>query len=328
MWRLRQYRETFYERFWTKLARYAGSGSLTQQNAHGVLVMATKFSANSLIRLQAQMFGMDMSALARTEKPEAKIKAPANVQMQTTVRMQPKAGQGSDWKGWFEGQFKVTVPGAYQIDLPVPGTADVLSRKFTVKESNPELDNTTPDFERMRQVASDSGDVFSRVKDDARERIKAELERTNRIQAPAQNVSENELKLYFDLKAAEVIPDCMITNIKTQRSRGAVKDLWDLGPSADAAWIVLQWAGGVLGVLAAALIIRVLWRWSRSRSARAAVFSLIVVGLGLIATFGSLIALYQWWPGEGQALPVSFVLLGIVTLLSIEWLTRKLLRLA
>jgi hypothetical protein len=328
MWRLRQYRETFYERFWTKLARYAGSGSLTQQNAHGVLVMATKFSANSLIRLQAQMFGMDMSPLARTEKPEAKIKPPANVQMQTGVRMQPKAGQGTDWKGWFEGQFKVTAPGAYQIDLPVPGTADVLSRKFTVKESNPELDNTAPDFERMRQLASDAGDVFSRVKDDARERIKAELERTNRIQAPAQNVPENELKLYLDLKAAEVIPDCMITNIKTQRSRGAVKDLWDLGPSADAAWIVLQWAGGVLGVLAAALIIRILWRWSRSRSARAAVFSLIVVGLGLIATFGSLIALYQWWPGEGQALPVSFVLLGIVTLLSIEWLTRKLLRLA
>ena len=59
-----------------------------------------------------------------------------------------------------------------------------------------------------------------------------------------------------------------------------------------------------------------------------AVFSLIVVGLGLVATMGSLIVLHQWWPGEDQALPVSFVLLGIVSLLSIEWLTRKLLRLA
>jgi hypothetical protein len=58
------------------------------------------------------------------------------------------------------------------------------------------------------------------------------------------------------------------------------------------------------------------------------VFSLVVVGLGLVATAGSLLALDQWWPGEGQPLPVSFVLLGIVSLLSIEWLTRKLLRLA
>ena len=241
------------------------------------------------------------------------------------MRLQAKPAQGEEWKGWFDGQFKVTAPGAYQIDLPVPGTSDVLSRKFTVKESNPELDNTAPDFERMRQVASDAGDVFSRVKEDVRERIKAELERTNRV---AKNVPENELKLYFDLKAAEAIPDCMITNIKTQRSRGAVKDLWDLGPSADAAWIGLQWAAGVLGLLAAVLVVRVLLRWSRSRSARVAVFSLVVVGLGLVATVGSLIVLHQWWPGEDQALPVSFVLLGIVSLLSIEWLTRKLLRLA
>src|SRR5437660_8300106 len=187
--------------------------------------------------------------------------------MQTSVRLQAKPGQGDEWKGYFEGQFKVTAPGAYQIDLPVPGTSDVLSRKFTVKESNPELDNTAPDFERMRQVASDAGDVFSRVKDDVRERIKAELTRTN------QNAPENELKLYFDLKAAESIPDCMVTNIKTQRSRGAVKDLWDLGPSADAAWIGLQWIAGVLGLLAAVLIVRVLLRWSRARSARVAVFS-------------------------------------------------------
>jgi len=322
LWRLRQYREMFYERFWTKLARYAGSGSLTQQNAHGVIVMADKFSANGLVRLQAQLFGLDMSPLARTERPEAKIKPPSNVQMQTAIRLQPKPGQGDEWKGYFEGQFKVTAPGVYQIDLPVPGTSDVLSRKFTVKESNPELDNTAPDFERMRQVASDAGDVFGRVRDDVAERIKGELMRTN------QNVPENELKLYFDLKGAESIPDCMITDVKIQRSRGAVRDLWDLGPTADLAWLGLQWILGVLGVLALALMIRIAWRWSRSRSARAAVFSLAVVGLGVVATVGSLIALYQWWPGAGEALPVSYVLLLVVTLLSVEWLTRKLLRLA
>jgi hypothetical protein len=327
LWRLRQYREMFYERLWTKLARYAGSGSLTQQNAHGVIVMADKFSANSLIRLQAQMFGMDMLPLTRSEKPEAKIKAPSNAPTQPAVRLQPKPGLGTDWNGWFEGQFKVTAPGSYQIDLPVPGTADVLSRKFTVKESNPELDDTAPDFERMRQVASEAGDVLSRVKDDARERIKSELDRTNRISTPAQNQQE-ELKLYFDLKAAEVIPDCMITNVKTQRSRGAVKDLWDLGPTADAAWVFLQWAAGVLGVAAAALAIVVVVRLSRRKSVRLATFSLVVVGLALAGVVGSLISLNHWWPGAGVNLPVSFVLLGVVTLLSVEWLTRKLLRLA
>ncbi len=327
IWRLRQYREMYYERFWTKLARYAGAGSLTQQNAHGVLVMSDKFSADSLVRFQAQMFGLDMLPLARGEKPEAKIKAPAGVQMQPTVRLQPKPGQGTDWKGYFEGQFKVTAPGLYQIDLPVPGTSDVLSRKFTVKESNPELDNTAPDFERMRQVASEAGDVFSRVKDDVRERIKSELERTNHSN-PGQIVPENELKLYFDLKGAEVIPDCMVTNIKTQRSRGAVKDLWDLGPTADAAWVFLQWAIGLLGIVAVVLAAVVAVRLSQRKTVRLVMFSLVVVGIALLAVIGSLVSLQHWWPGAGQPLPVSFVLLGVVTLLSIEWLTRKLLRLA
>jgi hypothetical protein len=295
IWRLRQFREMYYERFWTKLARYVGAGSLNQQSSHGVIVISEKVPADSLVRVQAQMFGMDMLPLARSEKPEAKIKAPANVQMQTAVRMQPKPGLGTDWTGWFEGQFKVIAPGTYQIELPVPGTSDVLSRKFLVKETNPELDNTAPDFERMRQVASEAGDVFSRVKDDVRERIKPELERTNR-----QNLPENELKLYFDLKAAELIPDCMVTNIKTQRSRGA----------------------------AVALAVLVLVRLGLRKSVRLAVFCLVVVGLGLAAVIGSLISLDHWWPGPGEALPVSFVLLGVVTFLSIEWLTRKLLRLA
>jgi hypothetical protein len=328
LWRLRQYREAYYERFWTKLARYAGSGSLTQENAHGVIVMADKFSANNLVRLQAQLFGIDMLPLARTTQPEAQIKAPSNVQMQPSVKLQPKPGLGADWNGWFEGQFKVTAPGSYQIDLPVPGTSEVLRRKFIVKESNPELDNTAPDFDRMRQVASEAGDVFSRVTDEVHERIKSELERTNRVLAPGQNLPENELKLYFDLKGAEMIPDCMVTNIKTQRSRGAVKDLWDLGPRADAAWVFLQWAAGVLGVVAVALAVVVAVRLSRRKSVRLAVFSLVVVGLGLVGVAGSILSLNHWWPGDDQALPVSFVLLAVVTLLSIEWLTRKLLRLA
>jgi uncharacterized membrane protein len=80
--------------------------------------------------------------------------------------------------------------------------------------------------------------------------------------------------------------------------------------------------------MAAALAVVVMVRLSRRKTVRLATFSLVVVGLGLIAVIASLMSLQHWWPGAGQALPVSFVLLGVVTLLSVEWLTRKLLRLA
>src|SRR5260370_41042267 len=158
IWRLRQYREAFHERFWTKLARYVGSGPRSQQNRHGVIVMAKTFTANNLVRLQAQMFGLDMMPLQRTEKPEAKVKLPTGTPI--VVKLQPKPGQGTDWNGWFDGQFKVTAPGNYEIDVPIPGTPDSLSQKLVVKESNPELDDTAPDFARLREVAGEAEDVL------------------------------------------------------------------------------------------------------------------------------------------------------------------------
>jgi hypothetical protein len=323
MWRLRQYREAFHERFWTKLARYAGSGTLSQQNRHGVIVMAKTFTANNLVRLQAQMFGLDMLPLARTEKPEAKVKPPMGEPI--VIKLQPKAGQSADWNGWFDGQFKVTTPGNYEIQVPIPGLPDILSQKFVVKESNPELDDTAPDFARLREVASEAEDVFSRIKDDARESVKAELERTNRINQAQQDA---ELKLYFDLKAAELIPDCMITNVKTQRSRGAVKDLWDAGIPADSAWVLLQGAIALLGLATLGLAIALPIQKARGKSLRLAVFSIIVAGLSLITAIGLFIWLSQWWPGDEAVIPVSVVLILVVALLSVEWLTRKLLRLA
>ena len=34
------------------------------------------------------------------------------------------------------------------------------TQKFTVKEANPELDNTRPDFDRMYRLASEADEVF------------------------------------------------------------------------------------------------------------------------------------------------------------------------
>ena len=43
--------------------------------------------------------------------------------------------------------------------------------------------------------------------------------------------SENKeaARFFFDLKSAHLIPKCMVTESKVQRSRGPVKDLWDQG---------------------------------------------------------------------------------------------------
>lgn len=271
MWRLRQVHESFHERFWTKLCRYVSSGSQSAGKNRGKILMSKTYTANNFIRIEARMFDRVMQPLARTEKPKATIKPPAGAPPVPPVDLLPKPTPGNEWEGWFAGRFLVTAPGSYEISLPVPGTSDTLTNKFTVKESNPELDNTKPDFPQLRQIASKLEEeetregrpmkfgVFHRLNnDDLRAKLKAELERTN-----AGMAKEGDLRLYFDLKGAALIPDCMNTEQRVQRSRGPVKDLWDQG-----------------------------------------------------IEFGD------------APLKLSYALLGIVFLLSAEWLTRKLLKLA
>src|SRR5262249_41070857 len=72
-WRLRNLREIYHERFWTKLARYAGSGTLTRLTNRGVLVMGREFTAGQLVRLEAQLFGRDLKELARNAVPRLRF---------------------------------------------------------------------------------------------------------------------------------------------------------------------------------------------------------------------------------------------------------------
>src|SRR5438876_9583981 len=102
--RLRQAHDVFHERFWTKLARYAGSGNLTRLSRRGVLVLGQEFTAGQFVRLEAQMFGRDFQPLSRTAVPKLKLTPPAGVTMPTNVDLQPKPTQGGPWNGWFQAR--------------------------------------------------------------------------------------------------------------------------------------------------------------------------------------------------------------------------------
>src|SRR5207248_743486 len=117
MWRLRMCREVFHERFWTKLARYAGSGNLTRLSRRGVLVLGQEFTAGQFVRLEAQLFGRDLQPLSRTAVPKLKLTPPTGVTMPANVDLQPKPTQGGAWNGWFQARFLVTAAGEYRIEL-------------------------------------------------------------------------------------------------------------------------------------------------------------------------------------------------------------------
>jgi len=142
----------------------------------------------------------------------------------------PKAVQASDSEGWFEGRYLARDPGIYTVSVPVPTTPEILTRKFSVKESNPEQDNTRPDPASLYALASDADLVFARIEPQLKTRVEQALERTNGPLRAASTGTQRPLRLYFDLKAADVIRFCMVTEKKTQKSRGPIEDIWDDGP--------------------------------------------------------------------------------------------------
>lgn len=261
IWRLRQYKESFHERFLIKLLRYAAVGSQTGGKLRGYIQpLPGDWPSNKPLRVRAQMDGKDMNPLPQSARPQAIIKSISDEKAKPmTVDLKPlPIAQGDKWNGFFDGPVQLPV-GQYGVEIAIPGTNDKIYQKYTIVDSNIEMDNTRPDFVELRRLASNSKDVLDRVPDDLRHTLETELERTNRAYTKE---GDRDLRLFFDLKSASLIPDCMTRKPLPQVSRGPVKDLWDFG--------------------------------------------------------------FEWF-----GLPkVSLALLVIVGLFSIEWLTRKLLKLA
>ena len=285
-WRLREYREAYHERFWTKMVRYAADKSKGPVTKPIRLEVATVVSANRYMEVEAKIEGGDGQPLVKTARPVITIQLPAGVpetDIKQPILMMPRPG-GRD--GWFSGRFLVKSPGVYEMTVTVPRQPGQESEssetaKFVVKEANPELDNTRPDFDRMYRMSSEAGDVMLRMNEGDRNELKRRLQRPKLEQAkegdtPDQvEIRDDKMRLYFGLENAGLIPTCMVPDVQKQVSRGKHRDWWDEG-----------------------------------------------------------VTLYEYPQPEDPNVPqkqpvkIAYVLLLVVGLLSVEWLTRKLLRLA
>ncbi len=278
LWRLRQYKEMFHERFWTKLIRYAGASNQGQSTKRITLYAGRTFKANRPIPIDAKIFGKEGKPLdAKAQAPQVTIKPPPGVnprEVPTDVVMKLKPGSTE----YYAASFQIRSPGTYDLEVLVPETKDVATQRFTVEPSNPELDNTRPDFDLMYRLASEADQVLPRMTEKNRQELRRSLVRSQGGEAagavkadkPGRESGDEKLRLYFDLDNAHLIPNCMISDKTISRSKGPVADwLWDDG------WVL-------------------------------------------------------WTPADTTKQPIklSYVLVIGVGLLSVEWLTRKLLRLA
>jgi hypothetical protein len=287
MWRLRLFREMYHERFWSKLLRYTAGGRLESKlTKRGDINMASKFTAGKLMQINVHLMTEEFKPVPDTTEVIAKITPPAGVTVGTdnTIRLAPNR-QG-DWAGLFDARLKLEIAGEYQISVPVPHSDARLTHTFTVKESNPELDDTRPNFALLWDLAGKVSELqcTDAQKDELKRKLETAIQRPDPDKkVPAESAArDQDRRLFFDLKTAPLIPDYLIERHDVQRNRGPIKDLWDEGPSV---------ATG--------------YNWVRK-----------TLGLGLPEL------------NKEADTRVGLALFAIVGLFSIEWLTRKLLKLA
>jgi hypothetical protein len=333
-WRLREAHESFLERFWTKLCRYAGSGNATRLTRRISLVMGKTFTANHYVNVDAQIFGRDLLPLPENTKdrPTLVVRPPAGTgERERTVELGPRPSQG-EWNGWFTARFLVRTAGEYNLDLKVPDTGDSVSNKFVVKESNPELDNTRPDFDALYWLASEATDVINRVDEQTQKQLKAALSanrpRLQQTEQPGRSESDTGRdvpRLYFTLQNAELIPSCMVTARKDVRSRGAVEDVWDKGRTVDLGLVNLVLLVANVLLVLATLVVAALTVVALTRGRGADMATYLLFTLVLLVALVPLQIILRYL---NQPVLFSVVLIVVVGLLAVEWLSRKLLRLA
>jgi hypothetical protein len=74
VWRFRQYKDVYFERFWVKMTRFLASGSRKKQDRRGRILMAKDFSSGDNLRATVQLLGPDLKGIPAKSEPVAVIK--------------------------------------------------------------------------------------------------------------------------------------------------------------------------------------------------------------------------------------------------------------
>ena len=69
IWRFRQYKDAYFERFWVKMCRFLSSGNRKKQNRRGRILMAKEFQSGEPLRMTPQLLDAQLKGLRTAPGP-------------------------------------------------------------------------------------------------------------------------------------------------------------------------------------------------------------------------------------------------------------------
>lgn len=228
-YRLRAANPDYFDRFWLKLTRYL-SAKREAKAARGRILANKEFTSGGPIRMQARILQPSGDAYPENAlNPKFKVtQYNANgdqLKILGPFEMKPRKG-GEKFEGYYTGQVTADAKQfphgeyRYKATIEVPDSpGDTLDAEFLVRKSDPELDETRPDFAALERMAGTVEEIKGKLNDPAK------LQKLM-----GQNTDPGKAKLSMKLSETDriaVIPDCMDKKFNKQRNLGGIDDLWD-----------------------------------------------------------------------------------------------------
>ena len=170
MWRLRSVSEEYYDRFWTKAIREVGQGRLKRGARRAMLLPEReRYYLGQTVRVRARVLDPQYKPVEREAvalevfDPSGKPMVPARQLLRDRNR-----------PGEFVGDFRVTQPGKYRLQLPVPESSDVELKDVTVRIPDLEKDHPEQNARLLTDLVRDTGGQYLQL-DEAQRAIPALL---------------------------------------------------------------------------------------------------------------------------------------------------------
>lgn len=171
LWRLRAVSDEDYDRFWIKSVREITQGRSKRGTKRGVLLPeARKLFIGQTARIRARLLDAQFQPLKLPELA-LEVRDPTG----KTLVPSPRLVRDEARPGEYAADFRVSLPGAYRLELAIPESRDVIQDEFSVALPKLEDQDVRQNVALLKDLVRDTGGDYVPLDPGAADRIAALL---------------------------------------------------------------------------------------------------------------------------------------------------------
>ncbi|MGD9854008.1 MAG: hypothetical protein AB7U20_03570 [Planctomycetaceae bacterium] len=156
IWRLRSLDEAYTERFWVNLTRMAAEGRSKRGLQRAMIVLdGREYGVGQTVPVRARVLSSSFEPL-ETQTLSINVFDPRS----RPLIPAPVLRQDPNRPAEFVGDFRVTTPGRYRLELPVPDSSETVTGEVAVTLPKLEMESLQQDVAQLRALVQETGGAY------------------------------------------------------------------------------------------------------------------------------------------------------------------------